>query len=106
MVTAYRYAAGQAGRAAATRSTRKRQVPKPVVNAHATNFARGFAGGTGGVLVERPSGRMWAHKEGPPPACPCCKLLPPIWQGVVGCFDAPSEIRNGLNQWVGWKPAN
>eukprot|EP00983_Pelagomonas_calceolata_P106231 1159211-Pelagomonas_calceolata.AAC.7 len=43
---------------------------------------------TGGACWWRdPSGGMWAWKEGPLPACPRCKLPPPIWHRVAAEFD-------------------
>eukprot|EP00983_Pelagomonas_calceolata_P101588 1158711-Pelagomonas_calceolata.AAC.14 len=46
------------------------------------------------------SGWVWARKEGSPPDCPCCKLLPPIWHRVAGCYDA--YITYMGCKWVAW----
>eukprot|EP00983_Pelagomonas_calceolata_P087399 1156951-Pelagomonas_calceolata.AAC.6 len=43
-----------------------------------------FAGGHWvSVLVGGPVRQVWVQKEGPLPACPCCKLLPPLWHRVA-----------------------
>eukprot|EP00983_Pelagomonas_calceolata_P081182 1155460-Pelagomonas_calceolata.AAC.5 len=43
-----------------------------------------------------PLGLVWARKEGPSLACPCCKLPPPIWHRVAECFNASVDIEMGL----------
>eukprot|EP00983_Pelagomonas_calceolata_P035996 1126354-Pelagomonas_calceolata.AAC.4 len=46
-----------------------------------------FAGEHWGVCWRgHPSGQVWTREERPLPACPCCKLPPPIWHRVAGAM--------------------
>eukprot|EP00983_Pelagomonas_calceolata_P012710 406146-Pelagomonas_calceolata.AAC.1 len=50
-------------------------------------------GGLGERLVGGPLGQMWARKEGPMPACPRCKLLPPIWHKLQTIMILKTQLK-------------